>query len=211
MISQSALKNVILDLGGVLVDINPRKTSAAMKRILRPEVFDSLHWNEMPEIVTAVETGKWSKHEFVEYIRKQCKPGVIQEEVVDAWCAMILEFPHHRVEMVKSLAEKYDIFLLSNTNPFHIKYFEKEFKNRYHFSLHKLFKRVYYSSDIGYRKPDAECYHFVLNDAGLLAGETILVDDREENCNAAAEIGIRALKVPENSGLEAVINQLVSF
>jgi putative hydrolase of the HAD superfamily len=209
MINQHNVKNVILDLGGVLVDINPQKTYSALKRILSLEKSGSIQWDEIPEIVLAMETGRWKKHEFIDQIRKVCKPDVIDVEIIDAWCAMILEFPHDRVEMVKSLSEKYRVFLLSNTNAFHIKYFEKEFKNRYHFSLHQLFSKVYYSSEIGFRKPDIESYHYVLNDAEIKAEETVLVDDREDNCLIAELLGMKSLKVPEKSGLEAVIDQLL--
>jgi len=209
MINQHNVKNIILDLGGVLLDFNPQRTYSALKRILSPEESDSIQWDEIPEIVLAMETGQWKKHEFIDHIKKVCKPDVIEEEIIDAWCAMILEFPHERVEMVKSLSEKYQVFLLSNTNTFHIKYFEKEFKNRYHISLHQLFSKVYYSSDIGFRKPDIESFLFVLKDAGINAEETIMVDDREENCVMAESIGIKSVKVPEKSGLEAVIEQLL--
>jgi glucose-1-phosphatase len=209
MINQHNVKNVILDLGGVLLDINPQKTFSALKRILSPEESVSIQWDEIPEIVLAMETGRWKKHEFIDHLKKVCKPDVIEEEMVDAWCAMILEFPHDRVEMVKSLSEKYQVFLLSNTNILHIKYFEKEFKNRYHISLHQLFSKVYYSSEIGYRKPDIDSFLYVLNDAGIKAEETIMVDDREDNCIMAESIGMHSLKVPEKSGLEAVIDQLI--
>jgi glucose-1-phosphatase len=209
MINQQNVKNIILDLGGVLVDINPQKTYSALKRILSPEKSDSIQWDEIPEIVLAMETGRWKKHEFIDQFREVCKPDVIEEEIIDAWCAMILEFPHDRVEMVKELSEKYQVYLLSNTNAFHIKYFEKEFKNRYHFSLHQLFTKVYYSSEIGFRKPDVESFLFVLNDAGINANETVMVDDMEDNCMMAESIGMQSIKVPEKSGLEAVIEQLL--
>jgi HAD superfamily hydrolase (TIGR01509 family) len=209
MINQQNVKNIILDLGGVLVDINPELTFSSFKRIFRPEILETLQWNEIPEEFIAIETGKWAKHQFLEYFQNVCKAEVTEEEIIDSWCAMILDFPHDRVEMVKTLSEKYQVFLLSNTNTFHIKYFEKEFKNRYHFSLHKLFSKVYYSSEIGYRKPDIESYLYVMNDAGIKAEETIMVDDREDNCLIAESLGMKSLKVPEKSGLEAVIDELL--
>jgi HAD superfamily hydrolase (TIGR01509 family) len=208
MINQHNVKNVILDLGGVLVDIDPKETDIAMKRILSPEGIESIRCDKVPEMLFDLETGKIKRHEFLDHIRKYCKPAVLDEEIEDAWCAMILDFPHERVDMVKALSEKYQIFLLSNTNSLHIKYFEKEFKNRYHFSIQKLFTKVYYSSEIGFRKPDAECFLHILNDAGIKAEETLMIDDREDNCKAAELLGMQSLRVPENSGLEAVIDEL---
>jgi glucose-1-phosphatase len=210
MINQQNVKNVILDLGGVLLDIEPDKTISAFKRICNPEVVNQFCEEETPEVVVAMEKGLWDKKQFLQFFQSRCKPSVIEEEIVDSWCAMIQEFPHERVEMVKQLSRNYNVYLLSNTNVLHVKYFEKEFKNRYHFSLHKLFTKHYYSSDIGFRKPEKECYEYVLKDAGILASETIMVDDREDNCLAAEMAGMQSLKVPENSGIEAVIGTLLN-
>jgi putative hydrolase of the HAD superfamily len=209
MIDQRIVKNVILDLGGVLVDIEPEQTVTALKRIIQPHHHDTIKWDETPEVVYAMETGRWNKQQFIDHFQEVCKPDCIEEEIIDAWCAMILEFPTHRVDLVKQLAEKYNLFLLSNTNVFHIKYFEKEFKYRYNHSIHKLFSKVYYSSEIGLRKPDVECFQFVLNDAGIKPEETVMVDDLAVNCKAAELVGMHSLKVPGNCGLEAVIKYLL--
>lgn len=209
MIDQYIVKNVILDLGGVLVDIEPENTLNALKRIVKPQLFDTISMDDTPEVVIDMEVGKMKKEDFFNHFRKICKSDVIEEEIVDAWNAMVLEFPHERVEMVKSLSEKYNLYLLSNTNVFHIKCFETDFKNRYHFPLKKLFNNVYYSSEIGLRKPDSECFEHVLSHAGIKPEETVLVDDKEDNCRTAESIGMYSLKVPENSGLEAVIEQLL--
>jgi len=209
MIDQHIVKNVILDLGGVLVDIEPDNTINELKRIVQPHLLENLNWDEIPEVVLAMETGKWNKQQFIQHFKSICKPGVIEEEIVDAWCAMFLEFPRERVEMVKSLGKKYNLYLLSNTNSYHIKCFESEFKNRYNFPLKRLFKNIYYSSEIGFRKPDTECFNHVLAHAGLNPEETIMVDDREDNCRAAESVGMHFLKVPENSGLEAVVGELL--
>ena len=209
MIDQQIIKNVILDLGGVLVDIEPEETYAAFKRIFLPEIISAIKWDELPEVVLAMETGKWSKNKFKKTMLQSCKPGVSASQMIDAWCAMLLEFRAPRVKMVQDLAQKYNIYLLSNTNVYHVGYFEKEFQNRFHFPLKELFTKVYYSNEIGYRKPDKEAFEYVLKDAGLNAVETVLVDDNTLNCESAIQMGLQAIQVPENSGLEAVINQLL--
>lgn len=209
MIDQQIIKNVILDLGGVLVDIDPETTHEELERILRPEAFSKIFSEELPEIVVAMETGALSKEKFKRTMLKNCHKGVSASQVVDAWCDMILEFRTPRVKMVQKLNKKYNLYLLSNTNVYHVSYFENEFKNRFHFSIKKLFKKVYYSNKIGYRKPDPKAFEYVLNDAGLNANETVLVDDRADNCETAVKLGMQAIKVPKQSGLEAVINQLL--
>ncbi|MDA3878957.1 MAG: HAD family phosphatase [Prolixibacteraceae bacterium] len=209
MIDQQIIKNVILDLGGVLVDVEPETTHAELERILRPESFSQIFSEKLPEIVVAMETGAWSKEKFKRTMLDACQKGVSASQVVDAWCDMILEFRAMRVKMVQDLGEKYNLYLLSNTNVYHVSYFENEFKNRFHFPIKKLFKKVYYSNKIGFRKPDPKAFEFVLEDAGLNPAETVLVDDSAENCETAAKLGMQAIKVPPQSGLEAVIKQLI--
>ena len=209
MIDQKIIKNVILDLGGVLVDIEPEETYAAFKRIFLPEVLLEIKWDELPEVVLGMETGQWSKNKFKKTMLQSCKPGVSASQMVDAWCAMLLEFRAPRVKMVQDLAAKFNVFLLSNTNVYHVGYFEKEFMNRFHFPLQKLFTKVYYSNEIGFRKPDHNAFKHVLTDAGIVAEETVLVDDNAENCKAAEALGLKTIQVPQDSGLEAVIHELL--
>lgn len=209
MIDQHNVKNVILDLGGVLVDIDPENTIDALKRIMLPDLLQSIDWESTHKVVFDMEVGNLNKTQFFDHFKKVCKSNVIEEEIVDAWNAMVLEFPHERVEMVKLLGEKYNLYLLSNTNVFHINCFESDFKFRYNFPMKKLFKNMYYSSEIGLRKPSSECFQYVLEHSGLKPEETLMVDDREDNCLAAESVGMYSLKVPENSGLEAVIEELL--
>ncbi|MCF8357421.1 MAG: HAD family phosphatase [Prolixibacteraceae bacterium] len=202
-------KNILFDLGGVLIDIDFEQTRKAFNRILKPEAKANLNWDELPEVVTAMETGRWSKDKFKAEMLRLCNPGISAYQMVDAWCAMIQEFPSFRLTMLRNLAKTYNLYLLSNTNTYHIRFFEFEFLNRYHVPLKKEFKKVYYSSQIGYRKPDPESFRYVLKDAGLIAAETVLVDDRQDNCDTAESLGMLSIKVPENTGLEAVIEQIL--
>lgn len=209
MDNQKKIKNVILDLGNVLVDINEQATYDAFARILRPDAKIDIQWENLPEIVTGMETGTWTKKLFKETMLGYCKPGVSASQMVDAWCAMLNEFPSKRVNMVKKLRKKYNLYVLSNTNVYHVDFFKIEFENRYHSKIEDLFDKVYFSNEIGCRKPNAEAFEFVLNNAGLDASETVMVDDRQDNCDAAVAAGMQALKVPANTGLEAVICQLL--
>lgn len=209
MDNQKAIKNVIFDLGGVLVDLEWQNTYDEFARILKPEFKDAVNWDTLPEVVVGMETGTWGKNKFKKNMLAQCKPGVSASQMIDAWCAMILEFRAIRVKILQDLSQKYKLFLLSNTNVYHVSYFEKEFKNRFHFPISDLFEKVYYSNEIGFRKPDVQAFEHVLNDAGIIATETVMIDDRPDNCLAAETLGMKSIVVPEKTGLEAVIDQLL--
>ncbi len=204
------LKNVVLDLGGVLYDIDPERTIAGLKDLLLPEAANSISEESITEMVHAMETGRWTDEFFITKVKESCKPGVTEEDILKAWNMILINFPEHRVDMVKSLSEKYRLFLLSNTNDIHIRHFEALFLDKYGFPLPDLFEKIYYSSVIGMRKPDINAFLHVLDDSGLKASETVMVDDRRDNCEGAQSAGMKFILVPENTGLEKVIGQLLN-
>ncbi|HPR31504.1 MAG TPA: HAD family phosphatase [Prolixibacteraceae bacterium] len=211
MTGEHSIKNLILDLGGVLIDIDPHLSYAAFKRILLPRVIEQTDWKEINEAVVMMETGKWSNDRFKEFMLSNCKPGTTPSQMIDAWCAMLLEFPARRLHMLRQLASHYRLYLLSNTNEYHIRFFEFEFANRFHIPLNSMFTKIYYSSRIGFRKPDPECYRYVLDDARIVPSETVMIDDRTDNCQAAESLGMQSMKVPEQSGLEALMETLIQI
>lgn len=204
-------KNIIFDLGGVLLNIDESLTVEAFRKILKPGLDFSRQWEHLPELIGSMETGKWDQGQFCDYLMPFARPGIEPSQLVDAWCAMILDVPVSRVNMVKELSHHAGLYLLSNTDPLHIREYEAEFLYRFGFPLSGLFTKVFYSSDIGMRKPSPEPFHHVLNEAGLAVGETLFVDDREENCRTAENLGLKAIRVPANTGLEAVFTDIFEW
>jgi FMN phosphatase YigB (HAD superfamily) len=73
-----------------------------------------------------------------------------------------------------------------------------------------LFEKTYYSHEIGLRKPHAEVYEFVLQDAGLVATETLFIDDTPPNLTAPAQLGIRTrlLDMPVTDILNGFLREI---
>ncbi len=203
------LKNVVLDLGGVLYDIDPEKTFEELSNLFEPELSKSEIIDGIPDVVHAMETGRWTDEYFICRIKEKCKPEVTEDDIINAWNKILIKFPEERISMVKNLASRYRLFLLSNTNSIHIRHFEDLFIQNNGFSMHDLFEKIYYSSEIGMRKPDIEAFRHVLIDSGLKASETIMIDDRLDNCLGAESAGMKFLQVPENTGLEEVIDKIM--
>jgi len=97
---------------------------------------------------------------------------------------------------VQELSRKYRVFLLSNTNAFHVEYYNDMLNRDFGIqNLDHLMEKAFYSNELGCRKPDKEIYLKVLEQAGIKAEETLFIDDNEENVKVAEELGIRAVKV----------------
>ena len=203
------IKNIILDLGGVLFDIDPKRSQRAFEQILKPEFKIDEHWGELLPIVYEMEVGALTNDAFFERVQALTTPGTSIEAILHAWCTMLIGFPHKRLEMVARLAQRYNLFVLSNTNALHVDYFEDLFLQTHGFNFRTQFKHVFYSSDIGLRKPHAEAFRHVVKFAGLKTHETVMVDDLHENCQAAESIGLQSVRVPAETGLEAVMDQLI--
>ena len=107
-----------------------------------------------------------------------------------AWNAVLLDFPLYRLEFLQLLSKKYRLFLLSNTDAIHIETFENKVGASFYGDFYQCFEKVYFSFEIGMRKPDPETYLSILNKHQLQAKNTLFVDDKEENTAAAKALGI---------------------
>ena len=197
------IKNLLFDLGGVLLNIDYHKTADAFKK-LGVTKFDELYSQAgANDLFEALETGKITEADFYATLQQYCNPNTSKEQIEAAWNSMLLNFRIKSLDWLKSLKGQYDIFLLSNTNSIHLKAFNKIFKEEVNqLSLDDYFIKAYYSHNIQMRKPYTETYHFVLNDAGLKAEETLFIDDSINNIEGAKLAGLQVHHLSDGSKIE---------
>ncbi len=96
------------------------------------------------------------------------------------------------------LKKKYNLYLLSNTNQTHFDSFAPYLDKLLGAGVwDTLFNKVYYSHQIGLRKPDREIFEYVVTDAGLQPQHCLYLDDLEKNLMAPAAMGMHTLLVKE--------------
>lgn len=180
------IKNIILDFGDVLINLDKPATAREMLKFgftgITPEL-DILFKNYEKGLVT-------SDH-FLDTISNRF-PQANMNDLINAWNAILQDFPEERLRFLENLAQanQHRLFLLSNTNDLHIECV-KEQMGRMRFSRFKnAFEVFYLSYEIGMRKPDRDIFEFVLEKNQLSAQETLFVDDVKENTDAAANLGI---------------------
>jgi glucose-1-phosphatase len=188
----SAIKNIIFDLGGVLLDIDFNKTAEAFKK-LGTEKFEELYsQNAAHHIFEDLETGKIQPETFYAQMQQYCRPGTTPLQIQAAWNEILLGFRTSSLAFLESLKTKYNIFLLSNTNAIHKTEFDQMLKKiTGHSSLDYYFIKAYYSHLMHLRKPYVEAYNFVLTGANISATETLFIDDSVTNIAGANEIGLQ--------------------
>lgn len=188
----AVLKNIILDLGGVLLDIDYQKTQKAFQDLGFDE-FDKMYSQYSADAVFAqLETGAISNVRFYEKMMERSGGRITEEAIGTAWNAMLLDFRKETLAFLKTLAGKYSLYLLSNTNAIHLAAFAEIFTAQTgQPSLNSYFTKAYYSHEVGLRKPNADIFEFILKDAGITAAESLFVDDSFNNIDTAARLGFQ--------------------
>ncbi len=181
------LKNILFDFGNVLFDLDEAETERRLSAILDPAKSADLH----EQVLHPFERGEISEEAFFNRLQRRSKS--IQDGIYyyKAWNAMLLGMPKSRFEMLSQLRSRYKVFLLSNINITHLRYLQKKLESELGISDFETsyFDKVYYSFQLGMRKPETEIYKYVLSDAAITAEHTLFIDDKKENIEAARQLG----------------------
>lgn len=189
------MEAIIFDLGGVILDIDIAKTNDAFRRLGLKEIDDYFGLGHAAGFFKDYENGIISDEDFVEKVRELLNHEVDQDQVKQAWNELLGEFPPERIQFLKSLKDRYRLFLFSNTNGIHQQQFARMYHESFGGLLDELFEKAYYSHTEGFRKPDAKGFLYILEQNNLEPGETYFVDDAWVNVEAANKLGIKGLHV----------------
>ncbi|MDA3952166.1 MAG: HAD family phosphatase [Bacteroidales bacterium] len=205
-----SIKNIIFDLGAVIININPDLTTKAMKKLGFNEFEKSYSLFKQTDIFDRLEKGLIDSEYLRNELRKHAKNEITDRSFDKAWGEMLLDFPKERINLIKELGKKYNIYLLSNTNAIHYRQYTQEFIDQYGFEFNSLFMKAYYSFQIGKRKPDVDIFEFAISDSKLLPEETLFIDDLQVNIESAKSIGLQTMLVDIANG-DDIVNLLNGF
>ncbi|MCB2197000.1 MAG: HAD family phosphatase [Bacteroidetes bacterium] len=193
------IKNIILDLGVVIINIDSDRTVQAMKNLGFENFEKSYTLFKQVDLFDKLEKGQITPDEFRSKLREQLPNHVSDENIDRAWSAMLLDFPKSRIDFIQELGKKYTLYLLSNTNEIHYRQYIRDFKQTFGFEFNSLFKKTYYSHQVGMRKPEPEIYEYLIRDSGINPQESLFVDDLQVNLQEAEKTGIQTQWInPEN-------------
>jgi len=188
------VKNIIFDLGGVLLDLKFDHALKEFQRLNRDMRLDDMREFIHHPLFTGFETGDVTPEEFRNRLRHLLKNHEVPDEELDnTWCAMLGQVPECKVQLIRDLSSDFRLFLYSNTNAIHIPYFRSAFKKQHSMEWEQLFRQTFYSHEIGERKPNLSAYKKVIALAGIDPAQTLFVDDLEANVTAAAGSGMHTL------------------
>lgn len=180
------IKNIIFDFGDIFINLDKMATPKAMAQFGFKQITPALD-----KILKNYEKGTISTQDFLKQINT-IFPKATAKNLIEAWNAILKDFPEYRLNFLKELKEqgRYRLFLLSNTNDLHIEQVKKQMGSTYK-DFKACFEVFYLSYEMGKRKPDAPIFEQVLEENNLKAEETFFIDDTKENTDAANQLGIK--------------------
>lgn len=182
------IKNIIFDLGGVILDTDFKKSVVAFSSlgINFQEIATLNFWEELNTL------GSYSLSDFANNIRKYTSAQFTNQQIEIAWTALLGDFSSQRMALLKMLSQNYSLYLFSNTDAIHTKKFEEKCRMQMHHELRDYFKEIFYSQDIKLRKPNISAFQKVIQLANIIPAETLFIDDKLENVQAARKAGLYA-------------------
>ena len=188
------VKNIIFDLGGVLLNLDFGLTEKAFLDLGLPDLNGIYSHARQTGLFDEFEKGNISAPEFRSQMKSFIQRDVSDESIDRAWNAMLLDLPLERIEVLKRVKKTHRIFLLSNTNEIHYSYYSHHLKQAHGFpDLSHIFEREYLSYKVRMRKPDAEIFEKVLEENKLRKEETLFIDDTIRHIEGACRVGLHAL------------------
>ena len=177
------IDTIIFDFGDIFINLDKQATISELQQLGMTE------WNaELDRLNLLFETGDISYDDFLAGFQKEL-PNASTEEILKAWNAVLADFPLYRLEFLQMLSQKYRLFLLSNTDSIHIATFENKSGISFYSDFYQCFEKVYFSFEIGMRKPNPEVFQYLINKHELSPKRILFVDDKKETTDSAAALG----------------------
>ncbi len=179
----------IFDLGGVIIRLKGLDTYRQMPGFPQHMNTDEvIAWFEdLPEFV-AWETGRADVDTFAAATIKGLGLDVAMPEFIEMLMEMIQEPIPGMEELVCRVAKQVPTVALSNANELHWPKIMRDYPAVKHFH------RIFASQQIGLRKPNPDCFCHVLDAMRVRPEETLFFDDTQMHIDAAARLGIRAVR-----------------
>lgn len=202
-------KALIFDMGGVLVDLDIEDCKRAFKEDLGfyriDEIIDPCH---QKGIYGDLEEGVISPEEFRKAVLAESRPGACPDDVDKAMWHILTGIEPYKVEMLKRLAQSYDLYMLSNNNAICLPRSRRIFAEA-GIPLEDMFRKCYFSFEMRALKPSEAFYKAVMEDIGTEPENMLFIDDSQKNVDGAVAAGLPAVYYEPGTDLEMLLDKVL--
>lgn len=186
------VKNLIFDMGNVIIDIDIPRTYNAFAGLAGISSEEATRLFHEKAFFHQYEIGKVGDAEFRDLMRREFSASWSDADIDTAWCALLLDMPVERLARIRALQQQYNVFLLSNTNAIHVREICRR-AEALGYDFLSLFQIPFLSYEMGFMKPDSGFYEEALRRGNLVAEESLFIDDNADNIRAASSVGIQTI------------------
>lgn len=201
------IKNLLFDLGGVIMDIDRMRCVRAFQRMGFDTVGDYLTDYAQKGPFEALEGGSITPEQFRAELKRHMPEGVTDAQIDEAFQEFLIGIPTERLVKLRELRGKdLGIYMLSNTNLIMwngriLEQFRKE-----GLQCADYFDGMLPSFEAGVQKPDPRMFEMARDRFGLVPEETLFVDDSQANLASAATLGFKTLHVAPGEEFATLID-----
>lgn len=187
---------IIFDLGNVLIDLDYPRVIRRFSEVAKKNQQELEKLVVNASVLQKFEIGQIDPKEFRMRINALLGADMKEREFEEIWNSMLKSISRERMNKVLKIGKRFDTFILSNTNMIHEMAFDEMIlEETGRFSFRDFVKDVYYSHEMGMRKPNLDCYNFVIDDIGIYSSRMLFLDDRLDNVQAAQRAGMQAIQI----------------
>lgn len=203
------IKALIFDMGGVLVDLDIEDCKRAFRSGLGfdgiDDIIDACH---QKGIYGDLEEGKLSAEEFRSIVLAGSREGAVEADVDEAMSHILVGIDPYKVDLLKRLSEKYELYMLSNNNPICLPYSSKMFSDA-GIPLEKIFRKSFFSYEMKALKPSEAFYKAVMKEIGRSSDELLFIDDSQKNVDGAMAAGLPAVYYELGTDLAELLDRVL--
>lgn len=204
----NAVRNVVFDWGGVLVDLDVEGCIKAFENAGVADVRTLITGTNEAGLFRHYECGDISTAEFREGVRRLTRRSLPDEVIDRLWNMEVLDIPEEKLRLLLDLSGRYNLYLLSNTNELHWETASPRVFRYEGTDVRSCFKQIFLSYRMRMAKPDPAIFRQVLSEAVLNPKETLFIDDAEVNCRSAASVGMQAVHYVPGSDLSDIFRYI---
>ncbi len=202
------VKNILFDFGGVIVSLELQNALKRFKEIGFENIDEYLNEFRQKGIFLDYETGHIDRENFKKEFQRIGNNKATMEEIDSAWLAFLTGIPAYKYQLLRDLSKKYNLYLLSNTNPSVMGWAMSDKFSPEGKPISDFFDKCFLSYEMGTAKPDKKIFDLISN-AGIKPEETLFLDDGQKNIDMAKELGFQVYLANQDEDLKKFFDEQV--
>lgn len=204
--SLAGIRNLLFDLGGVIINLDRQRCVDALTALGDEKADEMLDLSVQRGTLMDLEEGKISPSDFFKRMRQKIGKAVSDEEIVHALNELLIGIPLDRLTLLRKLRQRFNVMMLSNTNPIMFDTKIAECFAQEGLSITDYFDDVYLSYRLKSCKPDIAIFKKVIELSRIVPQETLFFDDFQKNLDAAASLGFKTFLVTPDRDIVTFFN-----